>query len=161
MLHPFGGDEFVGDLLDASGMAAHNQHLEAVVVVQVHMNRGDDQLRVVVLDVGQGGLDMLFVVVIDQRDGAGDFAGAIFLMMLYELIPDHVGHGQRAVVVTLLTGHLVELPRQVARDGNGKADDAVRFRGFHKADSSRAGGGRKPETGGWRPPPFSYEIAIA
>jgi len=148
MLHPFGGDEFVGDLLDSSSMAAHDQHLEAVVVVQVHMNRGDNQLRVVVLDVGQGGLDMLLVVVIDERDGAGDFAGAILLMMLNEVIPDHVSHGQRPVVVALLVGHLVELPGQVARDRNGKADDAVRFRGFHKADGSRAAGGRKPETGG-------------
>jgi hypothetical protein len=43
---------------------------------------------------------------------------------------------------------LVELFGQGARDGNSKADDAVSFRVFHKAEGSRAAGRRKSETGG-------------
>ena len=59
MLHTLGRDEFVGNALDDGGFAAHGQNLQAVFVVQVGVEGGDDDLVVVVLDVGEGGLDVL------------------------------------------------------------------------------------------------------
>ena len=56
---------------------------------------------VIVLDVGQCFLHMLLVMVIDQHDGARDVFGAEFLPVLDEMIVDHVGDGQRPVVVAL------------------------------------------------------------
>lgn len=72
MLDALGGDELVGNLLDGPGLAAHGQDFEAVVVVQVDVQRGDNDVVVVVLDVGESGLDVLLVVVVNQGDGAGD-----------------------------------------------------------------------------------------
>jgi len=57
--------------------------------------------------------------------------------VLDEAGADHVGHGQGAVVVALLGGHLVELLGQIARDGHGEADNAVVFRGSHRGDFNR------------------------
>ena len=51
MFDAFGGDEFVGDLLDRAGPPAHGQNFQAVVVVEVDVEGGDDDFVVVVLDI--------------------------------------------------------------------------------------------------------------
>src|ERR1039458_10582752 len=105
VLDAFSGDEFVGNLLDGPGLAAHGQDFQAVVVVQVDVQRGKDDVVVVVLDVGESGLDVLLVVVVNERDGAGDVAVAVVLVVFDKLVPDHISHGQRTIVVALLTCH--------------------------------------------------------
>ena len=112
VFYPFGGDEFVGNLADGAGLAAHDQNFEAVVVVEMNMNGREDYVVVVVLDVRQCLLDVHLVVVIDERDSAGDVFIAEFLAMLDELVADHVGNGQRAVVVAFFARHTVELLQQ-------------------------------------------------
>ncbi len=93
MLNALGGDEFVGDLADGSGAPTHRQDFEAVVVVKVDVQGGDNDIMMVVLDVGQGGLHMLLVVIVHQGDGAGNLLIGIFLPMLDQLRPDHVRNG--------------------------------------------------------------------
>jgi len=56
----------------------------------------------IVLDVRKRRLKVRFVMIIDQRDGARDVFVAGFLPVFDELIADHVGNGQRPVVVALL-----------------------------------------------------------
>ena len=145
MFDAFGGDQFVGDLLDGAGLAADNEHLKAVVVVEVDVEGGNDNLVVVVLDVGERGLDVLLVVVVNEGNGAGDFLVAEVLAVLDEAGADHVGHGQGPVVVALLAGHLVELLGQVAGDGHGKADNPIGLVVFHRGDSIKGSGGVNPE----------------
>ena len=55
----FGGDEFVGDAFDGGGLAADGEDFHAIMVVEVNVEGGDDDLVVVVLDFGEGGLDVL------------------------------------------------------------------------------------------------------
>ena len=43
------------------------------MVVEVDVQGGNDNLVVVVLDVGERGLDVLLVVVVNESDGTGDF----------------------------------------------------------------------------------------
>ena len=137
VLDAFSGDELVGNLLDGPGLAAHGQDFQAVVVVQVDMQRGDDDVVVVVLDVGESGLDVLLVVVVNQGDGAGDVTVPVVLAVFDKLVPNHVGHRQRPVVVALLAGHPVELFGQRLRDRDGEPDDALSFRVFHERDVSK------------------------
>ncbi len=84
----------------------------------------------IVLDVGEARLQMGFVVVIDQRDGAGDFAGIHLLPMLDQLGADHVGDGQRAIVIAFLGGHFIELIQQGWREGNTEAGGGLFFHGI-------------------------------
>ena len=67
MFHALGRDEFVRNAFDQGGFAAHGENFHAVVVVQMHVQRGDDDVMVVVLDVGEGGLHVLLVMVVEQR----------------------------------------------------------------------------------------------
>ena len=94
MLHAFGRDEFIGDLADYAGLAAHDQNFEAVVVVEMDMDGRKNHVVVVVLDVRQCLLDVHFVVVIDESDSVGDVFVAKFLAVLDELVADHVSDGE-------------------------------------------------------------------
>ena len=140
MFDASGGDEFVGDFLDGGGLTANDEDLQAVVVVEMDVEGGDDDLVMIVLDVSERGLDVLFVMVVQQGDGAGDFLVAEVLAVLDEAGANHVGYGQGAVVIALLAGHLVELFGQRARDGNREADDAIGLSSSHGADLNRAEG---------------------
>jgi hypothetical protein len=135
----FGGDELVGDLFHQGGLAADNEDLEAIVVVEVDVQSRDNDLVMIVLDIGEGGLDVLFVVVVKEGDGAGNFLGANILVMLDQAGANHIGDGERAVVVTFFARHLVELFGQRARDRNSKPDDPVGSMIFHEVDLNRAG----------------------
>ena len=137
VLDAFGGDELVGNLLHQRGLAADDKDFEAVVVVEVDVEGGDDDLVVVVLDVGEGGLDVLFMVVVKEGDRAGDFVVAEVLAMFDEASADHVRHGEGAIVIALLAGHLVELFGQSGRNRNGKTDNAGGFGIFHTGDVNR------------------------
>ena len=130
VLHAMGRNKFVGDFLDQTRLAAHNQHLQAIVVVEMDMDSGDDDFVMVVLDVRQCGLNMLPVVVVNESNRAGDFLVAKPLPMLDEPIANHVGNGQRAVLVTLFVGHMVELIQQSWRQGHAEAGDRFHFHGI-------------------------------
>ncbi len=39
VLHAFGGNQFIGDFADYPRLAAHEQYFQAIVMVQVHVNR--------------------------------------------------------------------------------------------------------------------------
>ncbi len=91
------------------------------------------------LDFCKARLQMRLVMVVDQRDGAGDFAGVVFLPVFDELRADHVGDGERAVVVTLFVRHPVKLLEQRGRQRDGEA------RGdffFHAGSNDNKGGDR-------------------
>ena len=53
MLDALGGDEFVGDVLDDTGLAAYDEDFEAIMVVEMHMEHRDDDLVVIVLNTWQ------------------------------------------------------------------------------------------------------------
>ena len=85
MFHALGRNEFVGNVPHHRRLAAHEQHFQAVVVVKVNMHRGQDYVVVIVLDVRERGWQMRLVMVIDQRDGAGDVFVAELLPVLDKL----------------------------------------------------------------------------
>jgi len=121
VLDALGSDEAIGHPTDLAGLPTHDQHLETIVVVQVNMERGDNQFVVIVLQVRQRFLKPVFVMVIDQRDRPGDFLVAELLLMFHQVIPNHVGDGQGPVIVTLLPGHLGELPGQGGGHGHAES----------------------------------------
>lgn len=76
---------------------------------------------VVVLDARERLLNVLPVVVLDQRDGAYDFLAAILLAVLHQLAAEHVGNGERTIVTALRFRHLIELLQQLARQRDAKS----------------------------------------
>ena len=53
VLYTLGGDQRVGDLLHRSRLTAHHQHLQAIVMIQMHVQRGEDGPVSFVLHVNQ------------------------------------------------------------------------------------------------------------
>ena len=78
------------------------------------VERREDELVVVVLNVRERSLHVLFVVVVKQRDGSGDLFVAEFLPMFNDVGAHHVRDGKRAVVITFLLRHALQLLRQFA-----------------------------------------------
>ena len=120
-----GGNEFIGNFADDRRLAAHEQNFQAVMVVEMDVDSRKNDVVMVVLDVGQRFLHMHFVVVVDEGDGAGDFRAAELLAVLDELVPDHIGDGEGAVVVALFAGHLVQLLEQGAGQRNAETGGGV------------------------------------
>ena len=85
--------------------------------VQVHVQRGDDQVGMVVLDVREQSLHAPTVVIVDEGDGPHDLAVPALCAVLHELGPHHVGHGAGAAAVALCPGHGVQLSHQGGRHG--------------------------------------------
>jgi len=142
----FSGDEFVGDPLHEDRLPADDKDLEAIVVIKVDVEGRDNDFVMVVLDIGEGRLNVLLVVVVKEGDRAGDFMVAKILTVLNQAGADHIGHRERAVIVALLAGHLVELFGQIAGDGNSETDNTVALSVFHGGDVSRTAGKAKPGT---------------
>lgn len=63
---------------------------------------GDDQARIIVLQIGQQFLHMLFVMIVNQRHGAGYLPAPPLLPVLDESGANQISDGQGAVVVPLL-----------------------------------------------------------
>lgn len=53
MLHTLGPDQIVCQLLDDGCLPSHRDDLQAIVVIQMAMEGGDDVFAVVVLKAGQ------------------------------------------------------------------------------------------------------------
>ena len=68
-------------------LAADHEDFEAIIVVQVDVEGGDNQLGLVVLDVSQGGLDVLLVVVIKEGDRAREIFATKILVVFDQSPP--------------------------------------------------------------------------
>ena len=132
MLYAFRADESVSDSLDFRNPTAHDEHFQAVVVVEVNMQRGDDGIAMVVLKVRERLLHVMGVMVVNQRHRARRFAVAGHLTMLDQVIANHVGDGQGTVVVPFFVDHLVELDEKILFQGNAEAGNAFGAHGVTK-----------------------------
>ena len=116
VLDALGGDELIREAAHGVGAAAHGQDFHAGVVVEMHVQRRDDQFAVVVLDFRQQVLDVPLMVVVDQRHRAGDLVVADLAEMVDQAGAHQVRHGLRAVGIALGLHHVVQLPCQAGME---------------------------------------------
>ena len=116
MLDALRADERVGDLAHRGGLAANHQNFEAVVVVEVHVQRGKNHVMEIVLDVGELFVQIPYVVVIDQGDGANHAALGRFPGFFDELVANEIAEGFRPVGIAALSNEAVELIEEVRVD---------------------------------------------
>ena len=120
VLHALGSDQAVRKRLQRGSAPAHHQHLEAIVVIEMDVQRGDDGVEMIVLQFREGLLHMRFVVIIHQRDRAGRIDVAELLLVLHELVGDHVRDRERAVAVAFFPDHFIQLAKQRLAQGNAQ-----------------------------------------
>lgn len=107
MFHAFGGDQAISEVPNGLGRTAHNQNFHARMVIEMHVQCGDDQIAVVVLDVSQQALDVALVVVIDQRHRPGDLLVPHLAEMFDQVGTDHICNSLRAVGIPLGLHHVI------------------------------------------------------
>ena len=77
--------------------ASHHQHLQAMIVIEVHMHAGEDMTLEVVLNVRQLAGEISYVVVIHERDGPHPFTvRAAGPFLTHELITNEIAKRFRA-----------------------------------------------------------------
>jgi len=107
---------------DLACPAAQDEHLEAVVLVEVHVQRRHHRLVMLVLDVGQFLRQAGRVVVVDQRHH-GDLVGAVLFLarpfVLDKLLTDEIPNRLRPVRVPAPSDEAIEPGQQILfqRDG--------------------------------------------
>lgn len=109
MFNPFGSNQFIGYFFDHTRLATDHQHFQTIVVVQMNMKCGHDDLVMVMLNIRKRSLHMLLMVVIDQCHSPGDFLVSGVLPVFDKMRANHVGNRERTIVIAFLMGHLVEL----------------------------------------------------
>jgi hypothetical protein len=111
------------DLLQPAGRAAKHDDLEAQIMRQVGVHRGDDQLGVVVLQLRKMIAELRSVVVIDQRERARRVLAigrpCLKGQPLADKLPDRLASGSELACLAIA----VELIEQVVFQRNGKTND--------------------------------------
>ena len=109
--------------MQAPGLTSEHHHLQADVVAEVRVERGDDQLGVVVLEVHQPVAELGPVMVVDQRKSADHLARSRLPLPLGELVADQLADRLAPGGQLLLPAVAIELLQQLVFHGDGKADD--------------------------------------
>ena len=124
VLDPLQTEEGVGQLANRLDLAAESEHLEAVVVADVDVEDGDDQVVVLVLEIGHLGGEFAGMVVIDEGEGAKNFAlgGSGVDARLDEGIAHQITKGLGAVGIAPLPGQLVEALNQFTLGADAKSN---------------------------------------
>lgn len=123
--HPFHADERVGDAADVGRLAADDNNLETVVVVEVDVKRGQHRVVMFVL----GGRQLLAqqpdVVRVDQRDGPDDPRVGSRRQFFDEGVPDQVAERFRPAGIASPRNQLVELAQKLRVDCHADAAQVV------------------------------------
>ena len=92
------------------------------VVVEVDVHRGQHEMMVLVLQLGEAFGQVAGVMAVDVGKRSHAIGRFILLQARrFEFVPEHVAHGFGAVLVTLLADQFIELPGKVLVQRNGKA----------------------------------------
>ncbi len=124
MFHALGGDESVGEQADAMRFAAHHQNFEAIIMVEMNVERRNDQLGVVVLHIGEQRLQTRLMMVEKQGDGARDLP-AHLLAMLDQLGTDDVGQALRTIRTAFFNHHHIQIARHIRGQRNTETHSSI------------------------------------
>ncbi len=83
------GEEIIGQCLDLFGLAPDDNNLQAVIMIHMHMGRGDNLVVVFMLQGGDFFLHLGLMVIINKGDDAHDIlVGGPFI--LDKALPDQI-----------------------------------------------------------------------
>ena len=127
MLDAFGADQSIGDFLDHADPSLDHEHLQAVVVIQMDVQRGEHVVEMGVLEVRQFFVEEADVMVVDQGDGSDYVAVRTFPGLLYEDIAYEVAKCFGAIGVSAGSDQLIKLLQQFGIDGHSDPAEFAHF----------------------------------
>jgi hypothetical protein len=102
VLDPLGGDEPFGRGLDVLARPAQDEHFHAVVMVEVDVQGGMDDIQGRMLDLGHLLRQVRMVVVEDQGQGADHLLVQVFPFLLHQGVANQVADGLGARLIAAL-----------------------------------------------------------
>jgi hypothetical protein len=106
------GDQMICNTLDNGGFPTNHQDFETVIVIKVYMEGRNDRIQVLVLQFRQCFLDVWPVMIVNESEGSRHLALSKFLLVINEMIANHVAESQRAISIPLFPNHPVKLIEQ-------------------------------------------------
>lgn len=125
MFDAFRGDQHVGHFADGGRFSADHEDFKAIVVIQMHVQGGEDVVVVIVLDGVEFFAEQTDVMVVDKGDGADYIGVGRFPGLFDEVVADQVAEGFGAVGVSAPPDALIELFQKIAIDGNANPAQAA------------------------------------
>ena len=118
MLNSLRADQAVRNPLNLGRLSANNQHLQAVVMVKVYVQRRKDGFVELMLQLEELLVQHPDVVVVDQRDRADDLGVGRLPGLLDQLVANQVAKGLRAIVVAATADQGVETLKKIGVNGH-------------------------------------------
>lgn len=120
VLDAFGRDDALGCAPEHARRSAHDDHLEAVVVIEVHVQRGDHLLAEVVLHLRERLGELADVMIVHQRERAARLG--LVVDLLDEIGPDEIADRLAAIHVSLRLDARVEAFEQISVDRDAETN---------------------------------------
>ena len=121
MLDALSADQRIRNFSHRAGLAAHHQYFKAIVVIEMHMQRGEDRAVVIVLQVGQLLVEEANVVIVYEGDSADNTRFGRFPGLFHQLIPDKIAKGLRPVRIATVIDEPIEFLEKLGIDGYANA----------------------------------------
>jgi len=129
VLHAAGADQYVRNVGDVGAFPFHNDHFQAVVVIQVDVGGGDDVPEETVLDPIQFFGELPGVMAVNKAENAYGRFIPVLPFLPDQLFPHEITEGFGAASVSFPLNERIELIQQVRFDGDAKTGHMI-FSGF-------------------------------
>jgi len=107
-LHAARGDEAIGQTLEGAGLPARHEHFKAVMVIEMHVERGDDVDILPVLRRGEPSGQESGVVIVDEGDRGNSLLRASAPGLVDQASAHEVADGLRAIVILSANHPVIE-----------------------------------------------------
>ena len=129
MLHAFDADQGIRDFLDLRAFAFHDQHFEAVVVIEVDVHPCQDMALEIMLDMSELPREIAHVMVVHERNGCdGLLVGLSGPFLADELIADEIAERFRSRGILTTPDNLIEVVKQVMIQRYAETDELLHRR---------------------------------
>ena len=124
-LDSLGADQVIGQFPDLAGATAEQDHLEAPMLIQVNMSRGDNPVKPPVLNLGEPFGDPAGVVIVDQRDHTHCLAVFLADHLFDERGTHQAPDGFTPVGIVVLFAVRVKSLQQLATNRDTESDERI------------------------------------
>jgi len=121
VLYALGADQLIRDRLDCARFALDNDDFQAIIVIQMNMQGGENLLVMIVLQVRQFLIQHPDMMIVNHGDRTHYLAIRRFPRFLDQFITDHVAKGFGAIGITSGGNQFIELGEEVGIDCDADA----------------------------------------
>ena len=121
MFHAFDAQQGVGNLADRGPLASGDQHLETVIVVEMHVHSGQNVSLKIVLDMSKLPRQVRHMMIVDERNGC-DRLPILIPLLPDQMVPNQVADGFGAVGILAPIDQTIEIDEEMLIERDAESD---------------------------------------